>query len=85
MLDNRVGEQWPTANLGRDVETLPQTPTEEHKTDVLRRAMAPPPIPDQLAISAGVNDVKPITDQELLKWIIENDMTAPYQPFNPRR
>jgi hypothetical protein len=83
ILDDRRNEPWPTVDLGRDVEYLPQTPTEAAKNDALRNAMAPFPPITPMALQAGVNDIKPISDQELLMWIINNAATMPYS--GPKR
>ena len=57
MMDDRRKERWPTVNLGRDQEFLPQTPTEMAKMDTLRRAMADPPPVTPMGQQMGLDEI----------------------------
>jgi hypothetical protein len=57
MVDDRRKERWPTVNLGRDQEFLPQTPTEMAKMEALRQAMAPPPPVTPMGQQLGIEDI----------------------------
>ena len=74
---DRRSEEWPTANLGRDQEFLPQTPTEATKMDVLRRAMADPPPVTPIGQQLGVDDIMRM--QEFQK-LITPDLYGSYSP-----
>jgi len=56
-VDNRMGEAWPTVDLKRDQEFLPQSPTEMAKMDALRQAMAPPPPVTPMGNELGMQDL----------------------------
>jgi hypothetical protein len=67
MMDRR-NEPWPTVNLRRDQEFLPQTPTEMAKMDALRRAMADPPPITPMGQQLGMQDIlRMIEFQRLLQ------------------
>jgi hypothetical protein len=67
-MDDRRKERWPTVNLGRDQEFLPQTPTEMAKMDALRRAMADPPPVTPMGQQMGMQDIlRMIEFQRLLQ------------------
>ena len=56
-MDDRRNERWPTVDLRRDQEFLPQTPTEAAKMDALRRAMADPPPVTPMGNELGMQDL----------------------------
>ena len=56
-VDNRMSEAWPTVDLKRDQEFLPQTPTEMAKMDALRQAMTPPPPVTPMSNELGMQDL----------------------------
>jgi len=67
-MDDRRNERWPTVDLRRDQEFLPQTPTEAAKMDALRRAMADPPPVTPMANQIGMQDIlRMIEFQRLLQ------------------
>jgi len=56
-MNDRRYEPWPTVNLRRDQEFLPQTPTDMAKMDALRQAMAPPPPVTPMGQQLGLDDI----------------------------
>jgi hypothetical protein len=79
MVDDRVNERWPTANLRRDVEFLPQTPTELAKMEALRRVMTNPPSVTPMADNLGMQDI--LRMQEFQK-LIQPDLYGSYAAPN---
>ena len=78
-VSDRRYEEWPTANLNRDVEFLPQTPTEMAKMDVLRRAMASTPPVTPMGQQLGLDEIMRM--QEFAK-LIQPDLYGSYSSGN---
>lgn len=57
MIDDRRPEEWPTVDLKRDQEFLPQTPTYMVKMDMLRRVMSDPPPVTPMGQQLGIDDI----------------------------
>lgn len=77
-IENRQNEQWPTVALPGDRSYLPQSVTLAEQ--VRRRVDASPEIPpidSRLALEAGARDVAPLSKEEVLKFILNNEMTQP--------
>ena len=78
--EDRRNEPWPTAQLPGGPAALPQTLTNEALVQALHNKMVGPEIPpitSRLQQQAGAGDVEPISKEELLRFIIQNEMTNP--------
>jgi hypothetical protein len=83
-IEDRRNEPWPWM----DTKQLPQTAT----TEVLLQQLAAaaereniPPITNRLQQAAGAGDVSPITDTELMKFILDIEAMNPYNPKTSAR
>lgn len=79
-LDDRRNEPWPTIHLPSGEAALPQSLTNAALVQALHNKMVGPEIPpidNRLQREAGAGDVEPISKEELLRFLIQNEMTNP--------
>ena len=90
-VENREGEEWPTATLPKQEHFLPQTSTGQAATDNVKQflekigIMGDVPPATRLGLDAGIHDIDLPSKEEMMKFLMDNEATGPDPAVAPER